>query len=215
MGRHPLFLPRTGELDAGEPSPRNVGSSVGQLALAGNCAATPKRHSPAILLQSSFARNQATSSGRARARALPPPIRSATRHYGGAALSCTAAQSCRAQTDPLRLTTHASAAGFDIHGRSMAAPTTASIAPSPHSPRPAYCSAMRRANGALNPAGIRGPRWPQRLTSAPRPVARSCIATALPLTPCRALALDEPIGVDPMGVISIAIRVFAQRRHQR
>jgi len=112
-------------------------------------------------------------------------------------------------------TAHASATGFDIHGRSRAAPTTASIAPSPHSPRPAYCSAMRRANGALNPAGIRGPRWPQRLTSAPRPVARSCIATALPLTPCRALALDEPIGVDPMGVISIAIRVFAQRRHQR
>ena len=215
MGRNPLFLPRTGELDADEPSPRNVGSSGGSIGSRWQLRSNAKASQPRHPLAEQFRAQPGHKLGRARARALPPPIRSATRHYGGAALSCTAAQSCRAQTDPLRLTTHASAAGFDIHGRSMAAPTTASIAPSPHSPRPAYCSAMRRANGALNPAGIRGPRWPQRLTSAPRPVARSCIATALPLTPCRALALDEPIGVDPMGVISIAIRVFAQRRHQR
>jgi len=53
------------------------GAPADQLALAGNCAATPKRHSPAILLQSSFARNQATGSGRARApaRCHPPSVR--------------------------------------------------------------------------------------------------------------------------------------------
>ena len=114
MGRHPLFLPRTGELDAGEPSPRNVGSSVGQLALAGNCSTTPKGHSRRDPLESIITRDQATSQGRA---ACSPP---SVPQCATMAVPCCPVQQHKAAGH----TAPAAATWFDNHGRSIAAPTS-------------------------------------------------------------------------------------------
>jgi len=144
-------------------------------------------------------------------------------HYGGAALSCTAARGCRIATfdracvvDRLRI--HGSPIGAPLAPASCAPPTTPTP---PTTPRGLLqCSAagegrpkLRGRSHARRPLASQAQSLQARARQRSIAAARGMVAS--PPSHALALAVGAPVGLDPSGMINIAIWVFAQRRHQR
>jgi hypothetical protein len=145
-------------------------------------------------------------------------------HYGGAALSCTAARGCRIATfdracvvDRLRI--HGSPIGAPLAPASCAPPTPPTTPHDPKRPIAVQRGGRRAPQTARGRSHARRPLASQAQSLQARARQRSIAAArgmvASPPSHALALAAGAPVGLDPSGMINIAIWVFAQRRHQR